>query len=113
MILANRIADGTANMLRLPPRTLALLLAAMMAALAFPLGAAAEGPSHGIAMHGEPELSADFTHFPYADPDAPQGGRLNYAVPGSFDSINPLIVDGCARPACIRPVLRIPCLPGR
>ena len=96
MILANRIADGTANMLRLPPRTLALLLAAMMAALAFPLGAAAEGPSHGIAMHGEPELSADFTHFPYADPDAPQGGRLNYAVPGSFDSINPFIVQGDA-----------------
>jgi len=83
-------------MLRLPPRTLALLLAAMMAALAFPLGAAAEGPSHGIAMHGEPELSADFTHFPYADPDAPQGGRLNYAVPGSFDSINPFIVQGDA-----------------
>src|SRR5690606_2064535 len=34
------------------------------------------------------------THFPYADPDAPKGGRIDYAVQGSFDSLNPFIVQG-------------------
>ena len=33
-------------------------------------------PSHGIAMHGKPALPADYTHFPYANPDAPKGGKL-------------------------------------
>jgi peptide/nickel transport system substrate-binding protein len=52
------------------------------------------GPAHAIAMHGEPALPADFTHFPYANPDAPKGGRIDYAVQGSFDSLNPFIVQG-------------------
>jgi peptide/nickel transport system substrate-binding protein len=53
-------------------------------------------PGHGIAMHGAPALPADFTHLPYANPDAPKGGRINYAWPGTFDSINPFIVQGSA-----------------
>jgi peptide/nickel transport system substrate-binding protein len=52
--------------------------------------------SHAIAMHGEPALPADFTHMPYANPDAPKGGRLVQGVLGSFDSLNPLIVRGLA-----------------
>ncbi|NMG38677.1 ABC transporter substrate-binding protein [Chelativorans sp. ZYF759] len=79
---------------RLNARAVAPLFAVIFAALALP--AAAEGPSHGLAMHGEPALGADFEHFPYADPDAPKGGRLNYAVSGSFDSLNPFIVQGDA-----------------
>ena len=51
-------------------------------------------PKHAITMHGEPELSADFTHFPYVNADAPKGGRMDYAVQGSFDSLNPFIVQG-------------------
>ncbi|HRP79745.1 MAG TPA: extracellular solute-binding protein [Aquamicrobium sp.] len=54
----------------------------------------APGSVHAIAMHGEPGLPADFTHFPYANPDAPKGGRIDYAVQGSFDSLNPFIVQG-------------------
>ncbi len=46
-------------------------------------------PTHGIAMRGEPALPADFMHFPYANPDAPKGGRLVYGVYGSFDDLNP------------------------
>lgn len=76
------------------PRAATALLALMLGVFAVP--AAAEGPSHGIAMHGEPELGADYPHFPYADPDAPKGGRLDYAVSGSFDSLNPFIVQGDA-----------------
>ncbi len=45
-------------------------------------------------MHGEPARPQGFTHFPYANPDAPKGGRAVFAVQGSFDSLNPLIVKG-------------------
>jgi peptide/nickel transport system substrate-binding protein len=69
-----------------------------MAVAAFGLVAApaAAAPQHGIAMHGEPALPPDFPHLPYADPDAPQGGRIGYASVGSFDSLNPFIVRGTA-----------------
>lgn len=60
------------------------------------VGLAAAQPAHGIAMHGEPKLPADFGHFPYANPDAPKGGRLNYAWFGTFNSVNPFIVQGTA-----------------
>jgi len=58
--------------------------------------ASAGGPQHGIAMHGEPAYSAGFSHFRYANPDAPKGGRLTQAYVGTFDSLNPLIVRGNA-----------------
>ena len=67
-----------------------------IAAFALTLAAAPSWaePKPGIAMHGEPALAADFTHLPYANPDAPQGGTLHQAATGSFDSVNPLIVKG-------------------
>lgn len=49
-------------------------------------------PSHGIAMHGPPSLPANYLHFPYANPDAPQGGEITYGVLGTFDSLNPFIL---------------------
>jgi peptide/nickel transport system substrate-binding protein len=52
--------------------------------------------SYAIAMHGAPALSANFTHMPYANPDAPKGGRLVQGLLGTFDSLNPLIVRGLA-----------------
>src|SRR5437764_13531796 len=52
--------------------------------------------SYAIAMHGIPALPADFTHMPYANPDAPKGGRLVWGLSGTFDSLNPLIVRGLA-----------------
>ena len=47
-------------------------------------------------MHGEPALPTDFTRMPYANPDAPKGGRLVEGILGAFDSLNPLIVKGLA-----------------
>lgn len=47
-------------------------------------------------MHGAPALPANFTHMPYANPDAPKGGRIIFGVPGTFDSLNPFIVKGLA-----------------
>ncbi len=52
--------------------------------------------SYAIAMHGAPALPADFTHMPYANPEAPKGGRLVEGLLGTFDSLNPLIVRGVA-----------------
>lgn len=51
-------------------------------------------PRHAIAMHGEPALPADFSHFAYANPAAPRQGRLVQALGGTFDSLNPFIVNG-------------------
>ncbi len=53
-------------------------------------------PRHAIAMQGEPALPADYTHFPYVNPDAPKGGTLRMARTGSFDSVNPFIIKGQA-----------------
>jgi len=47
-------------------------------------------------MHGAPALPANFTHMPYANPDAPKAGRLVQGLLGTFDSLNPLIVRGLA-----------------
>jgi len=49
-------------------------------------------PTHGIAMHGEPALPANYTHLPYANPDARKGGTIVYGVTGTFDSVNPFIL---------------------
>jgi len=51
-------------------------------------------PKHAIAMHGAPALAPDFTHFEYANPDAPKGGRITIGLEGSFDSLNPFIITG-------------------
>ena len=53
-------------------------------------------PKSAIAMHGAPALPDDFTALPYVNPDAPKAGRLAEGVLGTFDSLNPLIVQGLA-----------------
>jgi peptide/nickel transport system substrate-binding protein len=57
---------------------------------------AAADAVHAIAMQGAPAMADDFVELPYANPDAPQGGRLVQGVLGTFDSLNPLIVKGLA-----------------
>lgn len=49
-------------------------------------------------MHGAPALPPDFRQTPYANPDAPKGGRMVQGVLGTFDSLNPFIVRGIAVP---------------
>lgn len=50
--------------------------------------------SHGIAMYGDPALPQDFVSLPYANPDAPKGGKISFGEVGSFDSLNPHIRKG-------------------
>jgi peptide/nickel transport system substrate-binding protein len=39
-------------------------------------------------MVGVPALAPDFDHFPYANPNAPKGGRLRLGFLGTFESLN-------------------------
>ena len=70
----------------------------IVVALALILGGlpAASEPAHGIAMYGEPVLPPDFVSLPYANPDAPKGGRIAFGIAGGFDSLNPFILRGVA-----------------
>jgi peptide/nickel transport system substrate-binding protein len=67
---------------------------ALVAAAAIAGTTASAEPQHGIAMHGEPALPPDYTHFPSVNPDAPKGGSIGFAGLGTFDSLNPFIVNG-------------------
>ncbi len=73
-------------------RSLAFLLALGCAALAPMAAPAGESPDYALSMHGDVALPPDFTHFPYADPDAPKGGALTFGVVGTFDSLNPFVL---------------------
>ena len=54
------------------------------------------GPKHGIAMYGDPALPPDFVSLPYANPEAPKGGRIVTGNTGGFDSLHPFIFKGTA-----------------
>ncbi len=82
-------------------RWLALVVAVVLGA---PDAGIAETPkpppglrtSHAIAMFGEPRYPADFKHFSYVNPNAPQGGQIRLGSAGTFDSFNPYIIKGNA-----------------
>ena len=69
-------------------RICAALAVVFMAAPAF------AQPAHGIAMYGAPALPPDFAALPYANPDAPKGGRIVTGNTGGFDSLNPFLRKG-------------------
>ena len=76
-------------------RALGLILVSCVVTLFLDVSAWAE-PRQSIAMHGSARYQPGFTHFDYANPDAPKGGTLTLGVLGSFDSLNPFIVKGNA-----------------
>jgi peptide/nickel transport system substrate-binding protein len=86
---------GVSRAIRLrAARALAFLLATIaLAAMPAVAGSQEVETKHGIAMLGEPALPADFTHLPYANPAAPRGGTIRYGVVGTFDSLNPFILN--------------------
>lgn len=57
---------------------------------------ATEAPrrTHALSLLGEPALPAEFTHWPWVNPEAPKGGRMALTAIGSFDSFNPYILRG-------------------
>ena len=69
-------------------------LIAISTAIFMATHAAIAETKHGIAMYGEPALPPDFVSLPYANPEAPKGGRIVQGEVGSFDSLNPHILKG-------------------
>jgi len=65
---------------------------AICLALAMLCSTAQAEPLHGIAMHGDPALPADYKALPYVNPDVKKGGHITYGVVGTFDSLNPFIL---------------------
>ena len=49
---------------------------------------------HGIAMHGTPKYSSNFTHLDYVNPNAPKGGTVKFGSYGSFDNLNRVAFKG-------------------
>ena len=52
--------------------------------------------AHAISMYDEPRYGPDFKHFDYVNPNAPKGGRMTLAAPGTFDSFHTFISKGNA-----------------
>ncbi len=79
----------------------AFLRGAALAATALLGGETALAESrYAIAMYGEPALPQDFVSLPYANANAPHGGRITFGESGGFDSLNPFILKGRA-PAAV------------
>jgi len=73
--------------------------AVLAACLAWGNAAGAGGVtvSHGISAFGDLKYPADFRHWDYVNPDAPQGGTISFlgtGASGTFDSLNPFILKG-------------------
>ncbi|TWI76921.1 microcin C transport system substrate-binding protein [Desulfobotulus alkaliphilus] len=51
---------------------------------------------HALSLGEKPRYGPDFTHFAYANPNAPKGGSLRMEALGSFDSFHPFIMRGVA-----------------
>ena len=52
--------------------------------------------THAIALFGTPKYPKGFSHFAYANPQAPKGGTLKSFELGDFNSLNPFAQKGNA-----------------
>lgn len=73
--------------------SLALLAATTLGTLQIARAAEPEW-RHATSLTGEPKYGPDFKHYDYVNPDAPKGGTLNNIAQGSFDSLNPFVIQG-------------------
>ena len=63
-------------------------------------------PLHGLSAFGELKYPKDFTHFDYANPDAPKGGTFAFSPPNwlfnqspqTFNTLNTFSAKGDAPP---------------
>ena len=49
---------------------------------------------HAISIMGKPLYPPDFHHFNTVNPDAPKGGKVQFSIHGSFNSLNPYLLKG-------------------
>jgi microcin C transport system substrate-binding protein len=78
--------------LRATAATLATPVLGALGAVSF---AQTESPprawKHGLSLFGEPKYPADFKHFEYVNPAAPQGGLVRQIAFGTFDNFNMVV----------------------
>ncbi|WP_062017091.1 extracellular solute-binding protein [Aureimonas sp. AU4] len=87
-----QLAFGALAAGALPPRAFAAL--------------AKDTPLHGLSAFGDLRYGPDYTHFGYATPDAPKGGRVVFTAPywilnqapDTFDTFNTFVLQGNAPP---------------
>jgi microcin C transport system substrate-binding protein len=82
---------------RRPSRSIICGAIIVLACLSTPAGAAER--KHGLSAFGDLAYPADFSHFAYADPDAPKGGNFSLIGWGgvtTFNSLNNYILKGDA-----------------
>lgn len=91
-------------------RTLLTLAGATATAPLLPLPLFAATPTgvarHGLSAFGELKYAPGFTHFDYANPDAPKGGTFNFSPPNwvwnqntdTFNTLNPFVPNGDSPP---------------
>src|SRR5277367_229848 len=71
-------------------RTLGLGLVLLLAAF----GTAKADVTYGMSLYGDFKYQPGFTHFDYANPDAPKGGTMRMSAIGTFDTLNPFVIKG-------------------
>ncbi|MEM6372238.1 MAG: extracellular solute-binding protein [Pseudomonadota bacterium] len=75
---------------------LGLIITAVVASIARAEGHETIIKSHGYSFYGDLTYPADYTHFDYVNPDAPQGGEIALGTVGTFDSMHPYTRKGRA-----------------
>jgi len=65
-----------------------------LALLVGAVGVAKAVVTYGISLYGDFKYQPGFTHFDYANPDAPKGGTMRLASIGTFDTLNPFVIKG-------------------
>ncbi|HEY3910608.1 MAG TPA: extracellular solute-binding protein [Stellaceae bacterium] len=57
-------------------------------------GGAKAAASEGMSLFGDLKYPPGFTHFDYVNPQAPKGGAIRYSAIGTFDTLNPFVING-------------------
>jgi microcin C transport system substrate-binding protein len=70
-----------------------VVVISLLLPLAVAAAAAAVG-NYGLSLFGNLKYGPDFTHFDYANPQAPKGGMLRLPAIGTFDTLNPFVIKG-------------------
>ena len=47
-----------------------------------------------MSLFGDLKYGPGFTHFDYTNPQAPKGGTMRYSAIGTFDTLNPFVING-------------------
>jgi microcin C transport system substrate-binding protein len=58
------------------------------------VGAAKAVVTYGMSLYGDFKYQPGFSHFDYANPDAPKGGTMRMSSIGTFDTLNPFVIKG-------------------